>query len=238
MSNWFSDTRKALILTGKNTYKRAIVFDDNLVAIELYKTRVCLNKPLYAGQAILDLSKLYMYRFHYDFIHSKYDKYHLLFTDTDSFCYHIETDNIYKDMAAHSDMYDFSNYDQSHSLFSNKNKKVIGKFKDECAGDPAIEFVGLRPKCYSILSTKDTKQAMKGVSYAAAKKFSHEDYRECLFFKEIHKVDVNMIRNNVSVLMSITQNKVALSPFDDKRYILSDGITTLAYGHKDIPCNE
>ena len=109
---------KAMKLTAKNTFKRAVVFNDNLTTIELYKTKVCLNKPLYIGQAILDLSKIYMYDFHYNYIHRKYGDYKLLFSDTDSFCYFFKAPNIYEDMKEHRELYDFLKLSIISSTFS------------------------------------------------------------------------------------------------------------------------
>jgi hypothetical protein len=97
------------------------------------------------------------------------DKAKLLFTDTDSLCYHIQTDDLYSDMAQNLDSYDISNYDETHPLFSSKNAKIVGKFKDECGGDAPVQFVGLRAKMYSLLLSKSKKPKMtaKGLCYEA-----------------------------------------------------------------------
>ena len=90
-----------------------------------------------------------MYDFHYNTMKPKYgDKMKLLFTDTDSLCYEIETEDVYKDMSENVILYDFSEYPKDHFLFNNENKKIIGKFKDEAGSKPIIEFVGLRSKLY------------------------------------------------------------------------------------------
>ena len=93
--------------------------------------------------AILDLSKLHMFQFHYDYIKKKYgDKAQLLMTDTDSLCYHIETEDFYKDMQADGDMYDMSNFDYENLAHfkDNRNKKVVGKFKEEGNGNPGANL--------------------------------------------------------------------------------------------------
>jgi hypothetical protein len=124
------------------TYKRHVIFKENLVGIESFKKVVILNKPIYVGLSVLDTSKILMYNFHYNHINQIYgDAARLLFTDTDSLCYHIKTNDVYEDMAKHEDLYDFSDYPANHPLFSLKNKKVIGKFKDESLSIPIIEFV-------------------------------------------------------------------------------------------------
>ena len=104
------------------------------------------------GFAILDLSKVLMYQFHYEYMKPKYDcNAKLLFTDTDSLCYEIKTNDIYHDMLEDKELFDTSEYAQDHPLYSIGNKKVLGKMKDETHGIPIQEFIGLRPKMYSIL---------------------------------------------------------------------------------------
>ena len=99
---------------------------------------------------------------------------------TDSLLLEIQTEDVYQDMAKHADLYDTSDYPKDHPLHSMVNKKVLGKMKDECAGRPIAEYVGLRPKMYSILeaSGKSIKKA-KGVEKSIVKKhIRHEQYKE------------------------------------------------------------
>ena len=111
---------------------------------------VCLNKPIYLGRTILELSKTLMYKFHYEYIKPKYDENaRLLFTDTDSLCYEIKTEDFYKDISSDvSEMFDTSGYDKIHpsEIPVGLNKKVIGLMKDEANGNVITEFVGLRSK--------------------------------------------------------------------------------------------
>ena len=95
---------------------------------------------------ILDLSKTLMYDFHYNYIKQKYNKAKLLFTDTDSLCYEIETTDVYKDFCNDKDKFDNSDYPEDSPYFNKANKKVIGKFKDKTSGMPITEFIGLRSK--------------------------------------------------------------------------------------------
>ena len=120
-----------------------------------------LNKPIQVGFSILDLSKTLMYEFHYDYIKEKYPEAKLLFTDTDSLCYHIST----KDMEQDAHLFDTSDYPKDHILHSTVNKKVLVKMKKETAEVPIEEFVGLRPKVYSLLygGGKD-KRTAKGIT--------------------------------------------------------------------------
>ncbi len=224
-------------LVKKPNYKRVSEFDENLVAVHMERTTVKLFKPIYLGMSILDLSKTLMYEFHYDYVKPKWgNKAKLLFTDTDSLCYEIQTDDVYKDNKSDADKwYDTSNYDEDHpsGLYSGKNKKVIGYFKDECGGKFITEFVGLKAKSYSY-ETSDGKveKKCKGVKKYVVKKYiTHEDYKECLFTKISQLRTMNTIRSRRHDVGSERINKTALSADDDKRIILEDGIHTLAIGH-------
>ena len=133
------DNRKrAVKLSSKPNFERVTIFDKNLIAVHMKKTEVYFNKPVYVGQAILDLSKTLMFDFHYNYIKKKYkDKAELLFTDTDSLMYHIKTDDFYKDIFCDiSRKFDTSDYRPDHpsGIPTGVNKKVIGMFKDEVAG--------------------------------------------------------------------------------------------------------
>ena len=159
----------------------------------------------------------------------------LLFTDTDSLCYEIKTGDIYQDMLQDIDLFDTSEYGQNHPLYSLANKKVIGKMKDETHGIPIQEFIGWRPKMYSILFTENDKlvekKTAKGIKKSVTKrKLRHANYKECLFEKRQTMVNMNQIRSERHEIYSIKLNKIGLSPYDDKRYILNNRMSTLAYG--------
>jgi hypothetical protein len=127
----------------------------------LEKKTVKLDKPIYAGFSILDLSKLHMYKFHYDTMKPKYgDNLQLLMTDTDSLVYEIQTEDLYKDMFEMKEHFDMSSYGKENPIYDKTNEKVIGKFKDETGDKIITEFVGVRPKCYSFL-TNDNKESKK-----------------------------------------------------------------------------
>ena len=216
------------------------------------KTEVYFNKPIYVGQAILDLSKTLMFDFHYNYIRNKYgNKAELLFTDTDSLMYLIQTDDFYhgikKDVKK---KFDTSDYVDNHpsGIKTGVNKKVIGKFKDEAAGRQVTHFVGLRPKLYTfkVEKKKEGKEKMKGEKKAKGenkgqivkakgvkdcvikKSLSFEDYKKCLFSEEELMKEMNIIRSQNHDIYSMTVNKVALSANDDKRLICENKINTLA----------
>ena len=142
--------QKLLKLASKPTFVSSKILNDNLVAVHKIKETLTLNKPAYVGMCILDLSKTLMYDFHYNYIKNKYgDKAKLLFTDTDSLTYLVQAEDVYQDFWADKDMFDNSDYPESSPYFDKTNKKIIGKFKDEAAGVPITEFVGLKSKMYS-----------------------------------------------------------------------------------------
>jgi hypothetical protein len=105
----------------------------------MLKQRLYLNRPIYVGFTILDVAKTLMYDFHYNYIKKKYGQCpKLLFTHTDIICYNISTENIYEDMMRDKHLFDTSEYDQEHTLYSTENQKVLGKMKDETHGNTRI----------------------------------------------------------------------------------------------------
>ena len=185
-----TDKEKLLKLASKPTYVSSKIFNENLVAVHKIKETLTLNRPAYVGMCILDLSKTLMYDFHYNYIKNKYDdKAKLLFTDTDSLTYEIQTDDVYEDFWSDKDKFDNCDYPENSQYFNKTNKKVIGKFKDEVAGIPITEFVGLRSKMYSYIKDNDTGgKTAKGIKKNVIKKnIHHEDYKNVLFNnKQIH----------------------------------------------------
>ncbi|XP_041371540.1 uncharacterized protein LOC121385070 [Gigantopelta aegis] len=220
-------------LCAKPTFEGFKIFNPDLAAVHLKKATIVLNQPIYAGFSILDMSKIVMYEFHYNFMRAKYgNKVQLLFTDTDSLCYEVETEDIYSDFQKHANLFDTSNYNLSHPLFSTVNAKVLGKMKDELGGSVMEEFVGLRPKMYSVLYEGKEKKIAKGVSKTVIKKvLKHTMYKKCLFEHSQLRHSMTNIQSVNHQLYSVATNKISLSPYDDKRYVLEDGIHTLAHGH-------
>ena len=205
------------------------------------KTNIKFNKPVYLGMCILDLSKTLMYEFQYDYIKDKYgDKAKLLFTDTDSLAYEIETESFYKDINPDVERwFDTSDIPSNHpsGIKSGVNKKVVGMMKDELGGKIMTEFVGLRPKMYSykMLDERETKKC-KGIKKSVVEKMiSFEDYKKCLFHKEWEeKRKMNIIRSHHHEVFSEEVNKIALSSEDDKRVIMENHIHTKAHGHYSL----
>ena len=219
-------------LTANPLFDYIRIFDENLVGVNMKKPSLYLNRPIYVGFCILDLSKVLMYDFHYHVIKQKYgNQATLLFTDTDSLCYNIKTEDIYQDMFQDQDLYDTSEYSRDHPLYSTVNKKVLGKMKDETHGLPIEEFVGLRPKMYSILYTECNKPVEKKTAKGIAKHVTkrhirHAHYRDCLFEKKRTIANMKQLRSYKHQIYTVNLNKIGLSPYDDKRFILDDGVTT------------
>ena len=236
---------KARKLIAKPNFKHCKVFSENLISIHMKKTSLVMNKPVYLGACILDLSKTIMYDFHYNYIKPMYgDKAKLLFTDTDSLMYEIETEDFYKDISGDvKNRFDTSDYPDNHpsGIPTGCNKKVLGMFKDEATGKSIKEFVGLRAKLYSykMFEGEESKRC-KGIKKRVVEKtITHEDYKTCLFtgkeqFRKMNIINKNIIRSYEHEVYTEEVNKVALSAEDDKRYIMNDGIHTMAWGHHKL----
>ncbi|KAK3772394.1 hypothetical protein RRG08_031418 [Elysia crispata] len=221
-------------LLASPSFATANIFDDDLAAVEVHKSRLVLSRPVYVGMSILDLSKTLMYDFYYDQLLAQYgDRCQLLYTDTDSLLLEIQTEDVYRDMGKHAELYDTFDYPREHPLHSVENKKVVGKMTDECAGRPIAEYVGLRPKMYSILEVnRNNMKKAKGVSKAVFRKhIRHEQYREALFEKTTFHHGMDVLRSERHHIYGQRLHKVSLSPFDSKRWIAENGVDTLAYGH-------
>ena len=148
---------------SKSSFVSKKIFSNNFVAIHEIKKVLTLNKPIYVGFSILDLSKYLIYEFHYKYIESKFDA-RLLFTDTDSLVYEIKTEDVYEDFSQDKNLFDFSDYPLHSKLFDPVNKKVIGKMKDEFKGRIISEFVGLKSKMYSMMRKCEEVTKAKGVN--------------------------------------------------------------------------
>jgi hypothetical protein len=223
----------------RNTKRRYTIFNEDLVGLHLLKKEVKLNKPIYIGQNVLDESKLVMYDFHYNFILKNVAKENvdLLFTDTDSLCYHFKNVNPYELIKKNKHLFDLAAFPKDHELYDAANLKVIGKMKIETVEDEKVhyitEFVGLRSKLYSFKTEDaDEHNKCKGVKQCVVKKdIKFENYKHTLFSREIFPVNQNVFRSYKHQLYTEEITKTALSCNDDKSYILDDNIHTLTLGH-------
>ena len=123
-------------LTTQPHFKHTTHFNENLAAVHMGKTQVRLNKPVYCGASILDLSKYHMFKFHYEYAKPKWKGIKVLYTDTDSLIYDIPSEDVFADTAEDVEKwFDTSGYPADFPDFPvGKNKKVLGVFKDECNG--------------------------------------------------------------------------------------------------------
>ena len=146
---------------------------------------------------ILELSKVLMYEFHYDYIKNKYgNNSRLLFTDTDSLMYEIKPEGVYKDFNNDKEMLDFSNYSTKSKYYDNSNKLVVGKMKDEAAGIAIKELVGLKPEMYSYIADDNSEhKKAKGVIKNLVATISHNKYKDILLNKKLLRHSMNRIQS-------------------------------------------
>ena len=221
---------------SKPTFINCKIFNEQLVAVHCIRETIKLDKPIYVGFCILDISKTLMYDFHYNHIKRNYGcKAKLLFTDTDSLCYEIHTEDVFQDMYDKKYLFDLSEitHDKMLKFKDMTNKKVIGKMKPEYADNVIHEFIGLRSKMYSIKFNdgKECKTAKGVVRSVIRNDIKHEKYRDILETGEMMHSKMTVIRSQKHQLYTMEMNKVSLSAYDDKRWIKNDGISSYAYGH-------
>ncbi len=208
------------------------ILSENLAIFELHNCHVMLDKPVYVGVTILDLSKLFLYEFHYKFKEFYNDNVKLLFSDTDSLAYSVKTKNIFSDFWHFRDQMDFSDYPRDHFLFSEKNKKRIGCMKDEGNSKIFTHFIGLAPKLYSFAGVNIYKNAAKGIKKSVVKKsLRHKMFKKSLRLQKTYCASVTSIRSFKHKIYTVRQKKVGLRCFDSKRYILPSGVNTLSHNH-------
>ena len=144
--------KHSLRCANKPNFISQKIFDQNFIAVHCSKTVLTLNKPIYVGFCILELSKLLMYQFHYDYVLKTFDNVKLLFKDTDSLVYEIKNSNTYDQCFKDKHLFDFSGYSKNSVYYHDSNKKVLVKMKDELNGDKIVEFVDIKSKMYSLIA--------------------------------------------------------------------------------------
>jgi hypothetical protein len=245
---------------SRPTYQRCMEIDQDFLAVFLQKEKICLNRPVFIGQAILDLSKLRMYKLQYvelEKYRRQFDcEINLVAGDTDSFfleCKGVSLDGQLLPAMKEDGLLDTSNFATTNPLYSTTVTNQIGLFKDEnCGRSDYTEWVFLRPKCYSLESHSSSAQKAKGVLRRIVKtQLKHKDYKN--FFKSLsssssslstttstspmkHTVMQQLIISKKHQLYTIAQSKVALSAVDDKRY-WTDHNSSLPYGHYSLCTN-
>ena len=217
-----TDKKRSKLVSEPN-YHTMIYISEDLSITEMNKTKIKMNKLIYLGLSILEISKLLMYEFWYDYMKPKYgNNVKLCYMDIESFIMNIKTEDFYKDIAdVVEKRFDTSNFEVNRPLLTGKNKKFT-------------EFVTLRPKTYSYLTDdcKEDKKA-KGTKKCVIKRMlKFNDYKNCLLRDEVVlKLQQRFISKKHDVYTE-NINKIALSNNDDKRIVLSDTITSYPYGYK------
>ena len=243
MENNIRKHRNIKLITNREAYLKAVMkpnfksgvrFSESLMGCEMGKIKVVMNKPVHLGQAILDLSKIVMYEFHYDYMKPKNHNKSLAlcYMDTDSLIYSIETDDFYKDIAEDvKDRFDMSGYNPDRPLPIGLKKKVIGLMKDELGGEKMTEFITLRQKMYAYKTGSAESKKCKGIKKCVVRKtISFKDYKNCLLSGETSYRSQLMFRSSKHEIGTLEVNNLVLSRDDDKR-ITVNGINNLATGH-------
>ena len=206
----------------KRNFKSGVLFGENLMGCEMGKIKVVMNKPVYLGQVILDLSKIVMYEFHYDYMLPKYGNdlkpRHM---DTDSLVYSIKTEDFYEDIAKDlKTRFNTSGYCKDRPLLVGLNKKVFGLMKDEMGGAILTEFIALRPKLYSYRKLDGIEdKKCKGIKKCVVKKtLAFDDYKKCLFSpNNIYRSQLMFRNKKHEEVHTAEVNKVALNRDDDNQ---------------------
>ena len=233
------DAERAAKLVNKPNFEELKIFDEFLIAVKMRKTKVWMNKPVYVGMSILDLSKTLMFSFQYEYVKKKWEKVEVLYSDTDSLVLNIETDDFFKDISGDVvEWFDTNDFPEDHPAvleglpIVKENKKKIGLMKDECGGKILTEWVALRPKLYSFLTESGEKQKAKGLKKSIKNKsLRHENFLKCLRTGKSQTRKQCLFRSRDHHIFTENMVKVALSCDDDKRIVLENGIDTLSLGH-------
>ena len=223
-------------LVAEPNYHTMKLIEENLSIVEMKKVKVKMNKPIYLGLSILEISKIIIYEFWYDYMKSKYgDMVKLCYTYTDSLVMTITTKDFYKDIAQDvQERFEPSNYSVDRPLPKGKNKKVLGLTKDELGGGIITEFVALRPKTYlyttdEFIEMKKAKGTKKCIIKKKTLKF--EDYKKCFLGNESMLKSQQRFKSESHEVYTENINKIALSSNDDKRIVVLDRIMSYPYGY-------
>ena len=220
-------------LVSEPNYHTMKLISENLSIIEMKKVKVKV-KAIYLGLSIIEISKIIMHEFWYDYMKRKYgDMVKLCYMDTDSLVMNIKTKDFYKDIAQDvEERFDISNYGVDRPLPKGKNKKVIGLMKDELGGGIITEFVALRPKTYSYMTDEfiEMKKAKSTKKCVIKKMLKFEDYKKCLFDNEPMLKSQQRFKSENHEVYTENINKIPLSSNDDKRIVALHRITGYPYG--------
>ena len=202
------------LVNDKKIYQRCVnkpnfisqeIFDKN-VAVHCSKIVLTLNKPIYVGFCILELSKLLMYQFPDDYVLKTFSDVKLLFTDADSLVYEIKGGNVYEQCFKDKQFSDFSGYSKDSAYYDDSNKKVLRKMKDEFNGFKIDELFGLKSKMYSLISF-DGKEINK--VKVVNLKLRHKEYVDVLFNRKVVRHNMKKIQSNLHEIGTYDINKIS-----------------------------
>lgn len=247
------DKKTAKRLTSRPQFKGFHIWDEGVTVVQSLKSKIVLNKPIACGFMVLENAKHIMQSMWYDVLKPKYgNTIKLLLSDTDSFIYAVFTEDGYQDLYDLREFMDFSGYSKTSPLASFRNmsnKKVPGKFSDEKPNEVIKEVVSLKPKMYSVLTKvlecKNSdldhvcddqcflghRVTAKGIKRSAQRSITHDAYKTVLHSSGTTMTTARSIRSYKQQLYSIISTKRGLSAYDDKKYILNNGIIMISYGH-------
>ena len=224
-------------LVAQPNFKEVVYFNENLLGVHRYKSKMSLKNPNYLGATILDLSKVIMYEFYYESLKYifNYIPYELCYMDTDSFILAIGDHSADPYFKEHFDYFDFSDYPKNHPLYSAYNKKVPGKFKDELNGKCMTEFISLTPKVYAykVHGEKEECKKVKGVLKSiVARELTFNSYYNCLINDETVLKNQFIFNVKGHRIRTICQRKLALgiNKNCEKRVYINHK-DSLAFGH-------
>jgi len=229
-----ADPTKFVCSISKVSYKCSSIINADLM-VENVRTKAVLSKLITVGCAILEAR----YEFDYDCQLPAFgDRLRLCYTDTDSFVCHIESKDLVGKLGVIADRWlGTSNFEPTHLLYSSANFRTLGKFKSETADVPPTEFCGLHLKMYSLTTLTGNREhhKVKGVPKSYVKKHvTHEQYLQVLRCWSQTTCRFRAFRSRNHRVTTSVMSKVCLSCVDDKRYLLTEAINSLAYGHHNI----
>lgn len=217
---------------ARPNFKTFKVIVDDLITVELKKTEIKFRKPIYLGMTILDIAKLQIYKFHYEFAKQKFGKVSLLYSDTDSLIYQIETCDAYRVMRENATQFDTSAFPNDNPFqIIPQNKRCLGLMKDECAGNPMTEYVGLASKLYAF-RTQNLSEVTKakGVRTSDSNSLRLDTYLNVLnTVSQLYNKQFRIVSKAHEVFL-VEQLKRSLAVSDDKREWSHDLLTSVPWG--------
>jgi len=231
-----------MTMSSKPSFLRSIIFNEDLAGVKLSKDMITLDRPVFIGQAVLDLAKLEMYELFYDKLKRYEQEFQCSISvvggDTDSFFLSVTNCHVYRDLLpamCRDELLDSSNFPTTHPLYSNNHKAQLGCIKDESEGHSYLEWMLLKPKAYSMkcIHLKGEKKRAKGVKRANVRELLHEDYIKAFEEQKVLSLEQRRITSNLHHMETITFVKQSLNFYEDKRHWVSID-ESLPYGHYSL----